>query len=183
MKRSIISKQFYSVFLTTMLIFVAGVCVGGGVAAFLPPAHSKTVADAVTNPAINTDRLRVFAISYINFLKPIVFIWLCRFFRYGICGVFSAVIYRGFILGYYIAALTKSGGVLYALKYCTATLLPHYPMFIATLTACVYFAVKHYGNTDKKVPYFIYLFISATGCAIAALCDAYVSVLMIGLIS
>ena len=185
MKQSFISKSFYSVFITAMIIFTAGVCIGGAVAAFMPHSVCKTAADSVISAEINPDRLDAFTVSFINFLKPVLFIWLCGFFKFVLLGICAAVVYRGIIMGYFIGALTKTAGVTAALANSAALLFPHYLIFIPVMTAAAYFSLKKRnsdGLSHGNPPYFICLALLGTGCAIAALCDAYLSVFLLGLV-
>lgn len=179
--KQLISKSFYTVFVITMFIFTAGVCVGGGIAGILPPSLSETAVSAVT-ASVNPDRLDAFATSFINFFKPIFVIWIFGFFKYTFAGICITTAYRGGIVGYYIGTLVKAKGAISALVTSSSSLLPHYLLFIPMLAGGAYFALKNKANKAKHVknpPYFVYLALLASGCAIAALCDAYVSVWLI----
>ena len=184
MKPALISKPFYTVFVTTMLLFTAGVCAGSAAASLLPRSVSESAANSIFGN-INPDRLAAFSASLINFLKPVAFIWVSGFFKYTFPAICVVTVYRGGIIGYFIGALVKSKGAVSALLHSAASLLPHYLLFIPMIAASAYFALKHRTPTSKKrqnPPYFVYLALLAAGCAIAALCDAYVSVFFIKLL-
>ncbi len=184
MKESLISKSFYTAFVITMLLFTAGVCAGSAIAGILPQELGNTVA-ANFGENINPNRLDAFASSFINFFKPVIFIWFWGFFKHTFWGICGVTIYRGGIVGYFIGTLVKCNGIAKALLQSGAMLLPHYLLFLPVLAAASYFALKHHitqSKSPKKVPYFVYLALLASGCGIAALCDAYVSVFLIKLL-
>ena len=182
MKQALISKSFYTVFVITMLILTAGVCAGGAIAAILPQSVSETAVHSATLGKINPDRLNAFSTSFINFFKPVFFIWVCGFFKFTFPGICAVAAYRGGIIGYFIGALTKCEGAPAALLNSVASLLPHYLLFIPLIAAASYFAIGKRTKKPSKPPYFICLALLAAGCAVSALCDAYISVFFIKLI-
>ncbi len=172
------------IYLFYVLILLTGVLIGSLVSGIFPAEQCENIVLPLKKAETQQYGF-VFAKSFLQCLKPVLFMWVLGFFGIAVYSNMIAVVYKGGVLGVAISTILKTYGIGRGILVSVCGILPQYFVFIPVLmyvcTATFEFSGSKQKQKRKIVNYILHLIIAFLGCLFTALMDTYVTSLLLQL--
>lgn len=172
----------FKIYLFYVLILLTGVLIGSLVSGILPAEKCE----GIVLPLKKTESQQygfVFSKSFLQCVKPVLFMWFFGFFGIAVYSNMIAVIYKGGVLGVAVSTILKTYGIGRGILVSVCGILPQYfvlvPVLMYVCTATFEFSGSKQKQKRKIVNYVLHLVIALIGCLFTALADTYVTSLML----